>query len=365
MFSEKHIANPTSLAPSGMFDRLCSLSLWLAGLLHVLLLISLLLALAAISPAEAAEECRGENLLAKLEREDPERYSTVVNEGLGILNGEGLFWKIEKEALAPSYLLGTMHVTDSRVLRMPQGAAEAHASAKTIVIESDEILDEKKAMAAMLAKPELTMFTDGRSIENLLAPQDRRILEEGLRSRGLSLSSVSRMKPWMLAGFVASSACEMARKAEGASFLDKKIALDAMAAGKPVKGLETLVEQLEAIAEMPMEFHLQALVETVRLGEEMDNVVETMTELYLAGKTGMTMPALRAITPSETADDESVYAAFESAVISDRNKRMASRAVPILAEGSAFIAVGALHLPGRDGLVELLRGQGFTVTRIR
>jgi uncharacterized protein YbaP (TraB family) len=97
----------------------------------------------------------------------------------------------------------------------------------------------------------------------------------------------------------------------------------------------------------------------------MDDVIETMTELYLAGSTGMTIPALRAITPSEDADDESVYAAFESAVISDRNKRMAKRAAPMLEEGAAFVAVGALHLPGQDGLVELLRGQGFTVTRTR
>lgn len=367
MFAEKHMTHSTtpSFGQTRILDRLCSLSLWLTGLLHVLMLISLLLILAAISPAEAAEECRGENLLVKLERDNPARYLAVVKEGLGVVNGEGLFWKIDREGLPPSYLLGTMHVTDPRVLQMPQGAAEAHASAKTIIIESDEILDEKKAMAAILAKPELTMFTDGRSIENLLAAEDRLVLEEGLSNRGLSLSAVSRMKPWMLAGFVASSACETARKAEGAAFLDKKIAMDAMAAGKPVKGLETLAEQLEAIAEMPMEFHLQALVETVRLGEDMDDVIETMTELYLAGRTGMTIPALRAITPSEDADDESVYAAFESAVISDRNKRMANRAAPMLEEGAAFIAVGALHLPGQDGLVELLRGLGFTVTRTR
>lgn len=359
------MASSTPFGLNKVFDRLCSLSLWLMALLHALLLISFLLIVASLSPAQAEEECRGENLLAKLERDDPKRYSAVVKEGLDILNGEGLFWKIERQGLASSYLLGTMHVTDPRVLQMPSAAAEAHASASTIVIESDEILDEAKATAAILTKPELTMFTDGQSIESLLSVEDRLVLEEGLKDRGLSLSAVSRMKPWMLAGLVASSACELARKAEGAVFLDKKIALDAMAAGKSVKGLETLAEQLEAIAEMPMEFHLQALVETVRLGEDMDDVLETMTELYLAGKTGMTLPALRAITPSEDANDESVYAAFESAIISGRNKRMASRAAPIVQEGSAFIAVGALHLPGQDGLVELLREQGFTVSRIR
>jgi uncharacterized protein YbaP (TraB family) len=43
---------------------------------------------------------------------------------------------------------------------------------------------------------------------------------------------------------------------------------------------------------------------------------------------------------------------------------MAERAAPILAGGNVFMAVGALHLPGKDGLVELLRRQGFTVTAV-
>ncbi|MCJ8520214.1 uncharacterized protein YbaP (TraB family) [Pseudorhizobium tarimense] len=352
------------LLPVRLLRRLSEVLLWLLAGLHLLVLMSLLLILSAISPASAAAECRGEDLLAKLEQEDPQRYAAVLEEGRAAPNGQGLFWKIERPGIAPSYLLGTMHVTDPRVLRMPPGAAEAHASSRTIVIEADEILDEKKAMAAILAKPELTMFTDGHSIETLLSPEDREVLEDGLKKRGLTLSSISRMKPWMLAGFVASSACETARNAGNAVFLDKRIAEDAVAAGKPVMGLETLAEQLSAMAAMPIDFHLQALVETVRLGDEMDDVVETMTQLYLNGETGMTIPALKALTPTHSGEDESAYAAFEAAVISERNHRMAERAEPILADGGVFVAVGALHLPGKEGLIELLRRQGFTVTRM-
>ncbi|MGW9231556.1 TraB/GumN family protein [Pseudorhizobium sp. NPDC055634] len=348
--------------PQRILHRLSALTLWLLAACHLLALVSLLVVLAMHAPARAETACQGENLLDELERADPQAHAAVMAEGRAVVNGQGLFWRIERPGIPASYLLGTMHVTDPRVLRMPPGAAEAHAGAKVIVIESDEILDERKAAAAILSRPELTMFTDGRSIENLLSPEDLEVLREGLEKRGLVLSAVSRMKPWMLAGFVATSACESARKADGGVFLDKKIALDAIASGKPVKGLETLQEQLAAMAEMPIDFHLQALVETVRLGDRMDDVVETMTGLYLSGDTGLTIPALRALTPTLTDEDESAYAAFESAVISDRNHRMAERVGPILAEGGAFVAVGALHLPGEAGLVELFRRQGFTVT---
>ncbi|MFX5918460.1 TraB/GumN family protein, partial [Acinetobacter baumannii] len=91
---------------------------------------------------------------------------------------------------------------------------------------------------------------------------------------------------------VALPACEFARKATGLSFLDKKLAEDAVANGKRLVGLETMVEQLTAMSELPMEFHLQALIETLELGDRMDDVMTTMTDLYVAGDIGMTMPML-------------------------------------------------------------------------
>lgn len=345
-----------------LFKRAHDLVLWLIAAAHMVALVSLLLVLASLSPARAeAPACHGANLLDEMKVENPSLYRQVVAEGDKVANGKGIFWKIEKDGIAPSYLLGTMHVSDPRVLKMPAGAADAQAASNTIVIESDEILDEKKAMAGILTKPELTMFTDGSSIETLLPKEDVALLEAGLKNRGIPLAAVSRMKPWMLMAFVSLPACEMARKAVNPDFLDKRIALDAVAAGKPVKGLETFVEQLSAMAAIPVGFHLKSLVETISLGPKMDDIFETMTELYLSGDIGLTIPLLKTVAPE--GDDDAGYAEFENLVVTKRNHVMAERAAPILAEGGAFIAVGALHLPGEEGLVELLRKQGFAVTR--
>ncbi|MFN7009278.1 MAG: TraB/GumN family protein [Allorhizobium sp.] len=340
--------------------------LWLIAAAHVALLVVTALVLLSVSPAMAAEPttCHGENLLPGLQKNEPAAYARIIAEAEKVPNGKGLYWKIEKAGVEPSYLLGTMHVTDPRVTAMPKGAAEAAAIASTIVIESDEILDEKKAAAAMLMHPELTMFTDGTTIRDHLSANDANKLETGLKSRGLSLAAVARMKPWILSSFVALPACELARKASGASFLDKHIAETAIKAGKKVVGLETLAEQLQAMADLPVEFHLQALIDTLELGDRMDDVIETMTTLYLTGDIGMTMPMLEAVTPTEPGKDESAYAAFEKRIVTDRNRIMAERAAPLLAEGKVFIAVGALHLPGEQGLIELLRKQGYTVSVI-
>lgn len=341
-----------------------NLLLGLIAAFHMLLLAALLVALLAARPATAADEtCTGRNLMVELQQNDPARYAEALKEADATPNGKGIFWKIEKPGIQPSWLLGSMHVTDPRVLALPPRAQAAHDAANTIIIESDEILDERKATAALLARPELTMFTDGTTIDKLLSPEDYKRLEAGLKQRGIPLAAVSRMRPWMISSAVALPACELARKAKGVQFLDQKIATDALAEGKEVKGLETLAEQIQAMADLPVEFHVKSLIETLELGDKMSDVVETMTDLYLSGDIGMTMPMLKTVTPQEK-DESSDYAAFEQRVILDRNKVMAERAAPILESGNVFMAVGALHLPGEQGVIELLRKQGFTVTAV-
>jgi uncharacterized protein YbaP (TraB family) len=74
------------------------------------------------------------------------------------------------------------------------------------------------------------------------------------------------------------------------------------------------------------------------------------------------MPLAKRLQPPGTDDDAmSIYAFFEEELIDKRNKRMAERSKPLIDKGNAFIAVGALHLPGKTGLVELLRSAGYKV----
>ncbi|AYD02798.1 TraB/GumN family protein [Neorhizobium sp. NCHU2750] len=342
--------------------RIQDIGLWLLAAIHVAVLASLVLVLGMLSNANAQDTaCHGSNLLDEMKAENPVAYQKIVADGDKVKNGKSIFWKIEKPGVPASYLMGTMHVTDPRVLKMPEGAPAALASAKTIVVESDEVLDDKKAMAGILARPDLTMFTDGTTIDSLLDKDDLALLETTLKKRGIPLSAVSRMKPWMLMSFVSLPACEMANKGDKTAFLDKQIAVDAAAEGKTVKGLETFAEQLSAMAAIPTDMHMKSLIETIKLGPKMDDVFETMTELYLSGNIGLTMPFLKQVAP-EGENDDAGYAEFEQLIVTKRNHNMAERAAPILASGNVFIAVGALHLPGDEGLVELFRKQGFTVT---
>lgn len=355
--------NLTSLMMGRMGDAL----LWLLAALHVAAIAVLVTTLLSVGEAHAADdpiECKGTNLLVEMQKKEPARYDAIVAEAKETPNGNGAFWKIEKTGVEPSWLLGTMHISDPRVLQMPDGAKEALAKADTVIVESDEITDEKKAAASLLARPELTMYLDGKSMTDLLSLQDVAKLESGLKERGIPLDAVVKMKPWILSSFVALPACEFARKARGASFLDMKLAKDAVSEGKTLVGLETLLEQITAMSDLPLSFHVQSLIQMLELGDRMDDVMATMIDLYVEGEIGMIMPMMKNIDPEHDDLGKDGYAAFEQRLINDRNHVMANNAAPHLENGNVFMAVGALHLPGKVGVIELLRAKGFNLTAV-
>lgn len=341
-------------------DRCSALALRLIAAINLLFLLLFLCGLFLSVRSAAGEEiaCTGKDMIAAFERSDPALLERVRKEAAAVENGSHLLWRIERPDARPSYLFGTMHVTDPRVLSLPPQAREAFDGSDTVIIETTDILDQKRVMAAFAERPELTMFTDGKSLESLLPEDELATLREGLSRRGIPFDSVRLMKPWMLSALVALPACEMSRKASGAVVLDQMLAEDAQAAGKAIAGLETVNDQLGAMASLPMDFHIRSLVETLKLGGRMDDVMETMIALYLRGETGMYWPFFRAVLPG-AGEKDAGFAAFQETMITARNRTMAERSEPYIDRGGAFIAVGALHLPGEDGLVSLLEQRGY------
>jgi uncharacterized protein len=345
-------------------DRIAAALCILSGL-SVLLFFALALML---NPARASEPagpaCSGQNLMGSIS--DAAILKEIDAAADATPNGSGLLWRIEKAGLPASWLFGTMHVTDPRVVTLPPAADVAFTQAARLVIETTEVLDPVQAQAALMKRPDLMMFTDGTSLTSLIAPADLPLVETALSQRGMPLASVKLMKPWMLAALFAMPACELNRKGGGAEILDIDLARRASAAGKPVEGLETIEEQISAMASLPIEDHVRGLVEAMRIGDRMEDVFETMITLYTQGEIARIMPVLNAALGAQgDAQSAAAYAAFEEKMINARNRTMAERLPPHLAEGGAFVAVGALHLPGESGVIEELRRAGYTLTPVK
>jgi hypothetical protein len=132
-------------------------------------------------------------------------------------------------------------------------------------------------------------------------------------------------------------------------------------AGKQVHGLETIAEQLEVFEGLPLDDQVALLRDAV---EQFAGIDALHAELLAAYKR-QDLAAMMAINEAAMQiGDRRLAEKFQRRLIVDRNHRMAERLEPYLKQGGAFVAVGALHLPGEQGLVRLLEERGYAVRRV-
>ncbi len=316
------------------------------------------------SPAQAASACpAGTSTLPALRASG--KLAEAEREAAEVPNGEGRLFRVEREGTAPSFLFGTMHLSDPRVLTLPAPARTAFDAASAVVIETTDALDPAAMATALLSRPDLTTLPVGKTLATLVPPDEMKQLAPQLEKRSMPLAAIQTLQPWFLATQLLVAPCEAARMKDGVKVLDIALAEEAKRNGKPVEGLEKATEQLEALASMPLDLQVDNLAATLDLVDELPDLFETMTELYLAGRIALIEPATSALAPSGTDEARSIEVTqrFDEAVVHRRNAVMAERLQPLLGKGDLFVAVGALHLPGETGLVESLRRAGWQVTR--
>jgi uncharacterized protein YbaP (TraB family) len=126
---------------------------------------------------------------------------------------------------------------------------------------------------------------------------------------------------------------------------------------KQTIGLEKTMEQIDAFSAIPYELQAKGLVDAVTdYGKEGKLDMDTMIKHYAEGN----LDKLLEMTTKDEEDKE-MAKIFNDIFLVKRNYNMADRAEPYIKEGSTFIAVGAAHLPGEEGVIELLRKKGYKV----
>ncbi len=171
------------------------------------------------------------------------------------------------------------------------------------------------------------------------------------------------LKLWFLAILTSIPACEAKRQALDLPEVDQFLAQTAKDTGVKVIGLETPQEQLDVIASMRPDVAANLLAVAARDPRLNDDVYATMLKLYRESRPAEILPIADTVGGlSET--ERAAQDDFMHVLLLGRNEIMAERAAPLLANGGAFIAVGALHLSGKDGLVERFRDAGYKVIKV-
>lgn len=275
--------------------------------------------------------------------------------------GQGVLWQIEREGAEPSFLFGTVHLNRDDILALPQAVKQAFAKARSA---SFEILFDEATTRAMSR----IAFTGGRNtLDALLGPDLFADVVDAAEPYGMTVHHVRHLKPWavMLLMSKPPSVHESESAEEGRPVLDAWLFEQAEARGIPTFGLETVRQHLSPF----MDLDGDVTRRMVRSVLEHNAVDQTEIERRHAELVGRYLEGdIEGILTSEslqlTAEDRALRDTLMIKLLDDRNHLMVERMMPRLKEGRAFVAVGAGHLPGEEGILKLLTERGYSVKRL-
>lgn len=272
--------------------------------------------------------------------------------------GAQVFYKVEKKGVdKPSYILGTHHFAPVEFLDSLAGFPEALASVDKIYGELK--MDEAMNPMAMMKFQGMMVAPADSTLDKLLTPAQLDSLNtywDKLTGGMVPLSGLYKMKPALISTQI--SALEVLKlfpdRDPTAPGLDQKVQDLGTAAGKETAGLETVEMQVNLLYGSPIANQAKDLMESLSKEGKLGEQAKKLTETYLSHN----LDALATMILEEDSMDE----ADLERMIFARNANWADILVPEMAQHPLFVVVGAGHLPSERGLLQLLRGAGYTVT---
>ncbi|MDD4576306.1 MAG: TraB/GumN family protein [Bacteroidales bacterium] len=258
------------------------------------------------------------------------------------LFSQSLLWEIStKNTKQPSYLYGTIHIQDQRVFNYSDSVEIAIKACDAFALEIllDEI-DSKTIMSLM------TMKT---SLDKLLSPEDYKFVKDEVSSKyGFNILMFNKMKPF----FISSQLMAGKMKQDMPTALDPFLLAKARKLNKKCLGIEKFEHQISAIDKISLEEQAKMLVEELKDTTSQDAKFDELLDTYLE------MDIEKMI---ELSKDTTLPKNFEKAFLIDRNIKMAKNIHKQIRKQPIFVAIGAAHLGGKNGIIYLLRKKGYTI----
>ena len=263
----------------------------------------------------------------------------------------GLLWRVEKAGAAPSYLFGTVHLADKRVTQLPDVVRKELDAAKSFTME---VALDPPNIATLAAR---MVYTDGRDLPGVAGEELFRKIVPLTTRIGLPAEVARLFKPWAMVLML-----QMPQQ-QVEDVLDFTLHRIASQQGKPLMYLESVDDQVAAFEQMSEADQVGLLRHAVETHHELPAETEQLLQAYLQRDLGM-MWRISEAQVARRPELRPLKDIFDQRLLYDRNTRMALRMRPQLEAGSAFVAVGALHLYGERGLLSLLARDGYRVSRV-
>lgn len=270
-----------------------------------------------------------------------------------------LLWKVSGNNLArPSYILGTYHFAPAAMIDKIPGMQQAFEGCDVVVgeLENESMISpESQALAAqaMIAPLDSTL-------DKLFTPEEYKIVEQVFNkyfgTMGVKLSQMKMFKPSAISTQMqAIQAMKYFPTLNVNDLIDMAVQNRANEAGKPSLAFETMEEQIDLLFNTPLTEQAQGLLEACKKDDLFAEQSSALVEAYMT----QDLNKIEAIIsdPELGGDDAEAL----DALIYDRNRSWAVKLAKMMPERSCLVCVGAGHLPGNQGLLQLLRDRGYTV----
>ncbi len=263
-------------------------------------------------------------------------------------DGKSLLWKISgKDLKYPSYVYGTIHVICEDDFYLEDLVDEKFEETSRLVLEID--LSSPNTQAVMMQN---AYMTDGSNMRMLLdsatfAKTNRYFID----SVGFNLDQIGMLRPFMLTAMLYPKLVGCTPVAYEQYFMDKAKELEI-----PITGIERIEDQLEIFEKIPYKDQAKSLADMVA---NMKQARKEFASLLAVYKSQDIQKAAAMIKESEE------YKDFEDIMLTNRNKNWIAPMIKHMKETPTFFAFGAAHLGGEEGVLNLLKAKGYTVTPLR
>ncbi|HSU54342.1 MAG TPA: TraB/GumN family protein [Candidatus Dormibacteraeota bacterium] len=262
-------------------------------------------------------------------------------------------WKVQGKSKV-MYLLGSIHVLKDSDYPLPPVIETAFSNSQVVAFEADiEQLSDPAQALKMMSKGTLP---DGETLETQLTPETYKLLTNHLNDSGMSAAMVQKFTPGMAAMML--EVFELMKLGlNPEQGLDKHFYGLAKEQNKEILPLETVEFQMGLLTGFSKE-EGEALMKTTL--KQMDSIKKDLDEMLKAWRTGDSA-GLAKLLNEAMADSPAIY----KRLLTDRNKNWIPKLEELLnGQKNAIVIVGAGHLVGKEGVVELLKSKGWKITQL-
>lgn len=286
---------------------------------------------------------------AAAQQEAPAKLAPTAEEN-------SLLWEISGQGLAaPSYLFGTIHMINKKDFILGEQTVAAFDKAELVTFEIN--LEEMTNMAVIMPLMMKAFMKGDTTLQDLLDEEDYQTVSAHFEKIGLPMMFIDRIKPMFLSALGSEDALQLQGNSSEVVSYEMEFMNMARKQGKAMSGLETAEYQMSMFDSIPYRVQAEMLIETIEAGDASDDQFQQLVELYKA----QNLYGLQQMLASE----EAGVAEYEDLLLNQRNRNWIPIMEEMMADRVTFFAVGAGHLAGEQGVIALLRRQGYTVRPLR